>query len=32
MLLAAIESMLKGKQEREEFLMKKVRCNEPINE
>lgn len=32
MLLAAIEGILKGKQEREEFLMKKVRCNEPINQ
>lgn len=29
MLLASIEGSLKGKPERQEFLMKKVRCNEP---
>ena len=31
MLLAAIEGLQKGKPVREEFLMKRVRCNEPMN-
>jgi hypothetical protein len=31
MLLAAIEGLQHGKQIREEFLMKRVRCNEPTN-
>ena len=31
MLLAAIEGMQKGKSVREEFLFKRVRCNEPAN-
>jgi hypothetical protein len=31
MLLAAIEGLDNGKQAREEYLMKRVRCNEPMN-
>jgi hypothetical protein len=31
MLLAAIEGLQKGKPVREEFLMKRVRCNDPMN-
>ena len=31
MLLAAIEGVQKGKQMREEYLMKRVRCNDPLN-
>ena len=31
MMMASIEGLLKGKPERQEFVMRRVRCNEPQN-
>jgi Domain of unknown function (DUF6265) len=31
MMMTSIDGLLKGKQERQEFIMRRVRCNEPAN-